>query len=76
MSWERTMELRFSVTYYTKSNETTGSYKLLQQKWVERKPMIVSDAPGVTRTDYLLTGETQWRDVPLVDQEDSDDRAD
>jgi hypothetical protein len=75
MSWERTMELRFTQTYYSKADNTTGSYKILQQKWVERQPMIVSDAPGVTRTDYLLTGEVDWRDVPLI-EEKSDDLAD
>jgi len=57
------MELRFY---------SDDGMKILQQKWVERKPVIVSDAPGVTATHYLLSGEFDWRDVPLVTEKTDD----
>ena len=77
MTWKPTMELRFRQTYYSKSDSTTGSYKILQQKHLEVGKYAVSNGPGATaRVEERETGAVAWLDVPLVDEEDSDDRAD
>ena len=69
MTWKPTMELRFVLMDH--------GIKLLQQKHLEVAKYAVSDGPGSTaRVEERETGAVAWRDVPLVDEEDSDDRAD
>ncbi len=60
-TWERTMELRFHIE---------DGMKILQQKFVGYKTMVVSPTPNFTQTEDVLTGEIEWRDVPLVEAKD------
>jgi hypothetical protein len=59
------MELRFHIS---------DGMKILQQKWVEYKEVIVSEKPGFVQYETVETGEIDWRDVPLV-VEKTDDLA-
>ena len=69
MTWKPTMDLRFVLVDHRQ--------KLLQQKWAEYAMYAVQTAPNAPAEAHELeTANFEWRDVPLVDEEDSDDRAD
>ena len=68
MTWKPTMELRFVLMDHGR--------KLLQQRWIGFREFATTTGPAQPVMVETVESESEWRDVPLIDEEDSDDRAD